>query len=420
MAANAFFNGVTPALWYSYILYNQLFNAKISPTSGLPSQTPVKASAATEATTSKIDALNGLYRRQYDLLAEAETLSTINESDSVFFRQTASTSDSAVADIAYFNPNNYYGEVPDSEIEIDVAKLAQEQINLGANDFNPDDATTITNGSTIKITVDGQDYTYTLGVQAGDTWDTTLEKLRQGINDLDIGIMAEIVPLGTGNVQFQLTGQQGAANGFSVSDQSGDIVSTLDIGTATQTADDAMFTVDGQLYRQANNAAFILDGKMELELTGVGTATITIEPDSSGVVSAVEDVLDAMNQMTSFLASNQYLSSTLSTRWSRLVDRAAFLLGNYGVESDINGALSLTSTALTSALEQDWSGVADAFGGQGGLVQNLKSFSEYITGSPGAWLLSTPPQSGYGSLYLRSLSSAPRFRVGASSFWQVA
>ena len=422
MAANSFFNGISPSLYYSSILYNGVFGAKISPAAGLPQTELTTASQTVTKAGAEVEALNGLYNRQYDILAKADALSTANSS-SVFYQKTAESSDAGVVDVSYFNEDNYSGQVPDSNFEFDVTSTARSEINMGQ--ALAADANSAINAGTnqFTLTVNGTDnYNISFEVGAGDNNQTALESMVQAVNDADSGVTASVEDAGNGNIQIKLTGQTGAEGAFSLANVSGNALSAtgLDqVGAETQSAQNAVFTVNGASYDQANNAVLLMNGKLAVEVTGAGQSTITVEPDAEAVVEAVDSLVSAMNDLTSYLASNQYISGQLGEQWQTVVNTAGSLTG-LGFDVSDNGQLSLEAAAFTNALLEDWEAAREAIGGIGGLTSDIKAFSHRVTNSPGASLLMSPTKSWYVSMTLRSMTSAPSFRRGSSTFQMIA
>jgi flagellar capping protein FliD len=418
MAVNAFYNGITPGLWYTTTLFNQTFGASLSQTSGLP-KTGSTSSSSTETTRGQLDALNGLYRRQYDVLAKAEKLSSTNGNDSVFFQKTAESSDTSVADVVYLNGNNHDGDVPDGTFDLEVTALLQEQINLSGAKTAADNST-IVEDSQLTITVDGTAHTIYSGIQTDDDWQTAFDRLSQAVNNEGIGVTATTLVNDDGTVELRLAGEEGEDHAFTVADGAvGNIVAQTSLGDVSQIAGDYHFNVDGEAYQQENDRVFLLDGGLEVQIQGLGEAEVAISPDVGAMTEAVDDLMDAMNEATGYMVANQYLDPALAQSWTALMDRVGTALSDYGVDSDIDGRLTLDEGSLTEALNRRLDDVRDAFGGPQGLVADIRAFSERILGSPGGGLLASPPQSGYSSAYLRSLTSAPRFRINGSTFWQV-
>lgn len=417
MTGTAFFNGVSPALWYSHILYNQLFGTSFKPTDGLSGTASLRTSRG-GASSNQLEALNGLYARQYDVLALAEELSTANSS-SVFYQQAAASSDESVAEIGYFDGNNYSGEVPDAAFEFNVTQIAEETIYRS-------DALDPTASSAIGSGVNEFDLQIGSGPVYNLSFDNTaafnreaLELMAESVNEANTDVTASVVEGANGFIYLEVaSGLTGSDNGFTLT-QSGSGTPLDDINLVeTQAAANAQYSIDGTSYDQSNNAVLLYNGNLRVDLTGAGAAAVTIEPDTEAITDTFNDLVSSMNDLTGYLASNQYLTGSLSREWSRLLYGAAFDLGGYGLSMGSNKSLSLDTSVFTSALNDNLIGVREAVGGMGGLVSDILSFGHRISSSPGASLLSSPPNSGYGSLYLRSISSSPFFRQGSSTFWQ--
>ncbi|MEW6267604.1 MAG: flagellar filament capping protein FliD [Thermodesulfobacteriota bacterium] len=418
MQTTSFYNGVSPALWYSTSLYNQTFGTSYSPLAGLTGPITVNSSYNQNASAA-LSALNGLYSRTYDVLQEADSLAADN-SESALFRQQAASGNTGMANVVYFDGNNYLGDVPDSTFSFNVTQIAQSQISLGQLFANPSAGTTINTGvNTFRLTYGSTQTNLSVTINAGETWESALTKMATAINDAQDNVTATVLS-GTGGVQLKLEGQTGAANTFSLADVSGNAVAQSGPYNVSQTAQNAIFTVNDASYDQPNNGLVLLEGNLLVNVTGAGQTTVTVSPDTSAMIEKVGDLVEAMNDLSSYLASNQYLSASLSRRWSSLLNQAASNLSGYGFSLGNSLQLTLDTTELASALATDLASARLALGGPAGLTADIKTFADRIASSPGAYSLASPPSSGYGAMYLRSFTSAPRFRVGSSLFWRTA
>ena len=421
MTSYSFFNGLSPALWYSHMLFNQMFGTDLSPTSGMAVSS---SSSAGGSTSDRTKALNSLYYTDYDLLEKADELDSGN-SDSVWYQQAASSSNEGVVEISYFDSNNYLGEVPDSEFEFDVSQLAESQVNY-SDAVSPTSSAVLSMGDYEFTLTDGGSDVYNISfyVEAGQTNQETLDEIAEAVNSSGANVTAEVVSGANGAIQLKLEGETGASNSFSLADVTGGAVSSFNLDNTTQTSQDAIYTMNGANYTQSNNAVFLLDGNLQVDLVGTdpgSPVTVTVERDFEQITDAVEDLVSSMNSLTGILASNSYLSDSISSEWSRLVANAAQKLSSLGMGMGANKTLSIDNATLTDALEADFEGVMEAFNGTSGLINSIKSYSSRIISSPGATLLAASSSSDtYGQMYLRSITSAPYFRIGASTFWQVA
>lgn len=416
--SDSIYFGVDPATWYTSSLLNAAYATNFSPPAGIAGPAATTSSSQTYANVDEqFNALNGLYQQAYNVKTQAGQLSTGNP-DSVFYQQAAASSNPNAAAIDYFDTNNSAGEVPNSAFDFDVAQIAQAQTNMGSA-LDPIAGAAINPGvNQFTLTVGTDTYNLAVTVNPGDTNQTALEAMTQAINAADSGVQASVVSGANGAIQLQLQGQTGSSNAFSLSDVSGNAVAAAGAANTTQNAASASYTMNGASYTQENNAVFLLNGHLQVDLTAPGQSTVTVGPDTPGVVNAASSMIDALNGLTSYLASDQFLKSDLASQWHGLVADVAGSLSQYGVSLDANSQLSLDTAALTDSLQNNATAVQEALGGINGLAADLASFVSGITSSPGAALLQSPPSSGYGAAYLRSLSSAPSFRIGSSTFYR--
>ena len=241
-----------------------------------------------------------------------------------------------------------------------------------------------------------------------------LASLVDAVNAADIGVDASLVE-GAGTVSVKLTGETGDANAFSLSGQA---VTAAGLDTVTQNARNAAFTVNDAYYTQPGNQAFLLNGKLELELRSVGSATVRVGPDTDAITNAVEDLTVSMNAFTSYLASNGYLDAGLSRSWARLIDMLGPTLEQYGIDRETGDQLTMNvGRVLPEAGRRPDRPARGVRGVQRHHQHPAILHGHRGGGRPGAQLLDQPPRSGFGSLYLRSLTSAPAFRQGSSLFW---
>ncbi|MFH1134575.1 MAG: flagellar filament capping protein FliD [Pseudomonadota bacterium] len=423
MTSYSFFNGVSPALWYSHVLFNQAFGTNFSPTEGLSSSSSGSSPGGAAGASSQVKALNTLYSKDFELLDQADDLDGSN-SDSVWHQQAASSTDEGVVDISYFDSNNYLGEVPDSEFEFEVSQLAEAQTNYSAA-VQPTTSPVLAMGNyEFTLTEGGSDvYNLSIYVNAGQTNQETFAEIAAAINDSGSNVTAETVSGANGAIQLKLEGLTGASNSFTLADVVGNAAAATGLNNVVHSSQNAVYTMNGADYTQSNNAVFLLGGNLQVNLTGTNpgsAATVSVGRDVEKMTAAVGDLVSSMNSLTGLLASNSFLAEGLSSEWSRLLSATAQKLQGYGLAQGANQTLSLDSSTLADALNSDFAAVRDAIGGASGLIGSLKSFSSRIVSSPGAALLASSSSNLYGRMYLRSLTSAPRFRVGSSTFWQVA
>jgi len=364
-------------------------------------------------TGSQLEALNGLYARAYRMFSIADQLSGAEGQANFSQRPTRST-DVDVVDIAYFNKTHYRARTPDARFIFKVQKIAWNQVNHGVPLYPHDGSVINTGSNTFSLNVGGTGYPLTVIISSGDTNTEALEKIAQAIDAADTGVSTKIIQE-NGAIHLDLFGETGEAQAFSLADLSGNAVSASGINNSTQTAQDAKFLLNGTPYIQADNSVFLMDGNLQVNLTGSGTATVTTGPQTA--VDLVQSLTETMNSFSSYVAGNSYLSPALSSAWSDLVNQQAAILSKYGLEAGSQGEVGLDTLKFTEELQKGASHAAEAMSG---LASRVKSFVQGLTSYPAATLLASPPTSGYRATYLRSAASAPWWQPGAGNFWRVA
>jgi hypothetical protein len=361
----------------------------------------------------QLEALNGLYARAYQMLSAADQLSG-SEGRANFSQRPANSTDMDVAQVAYFDKTYYQAQVPESRFTFEVQQIARNQVNQGTT-LNPDTASAVNSGSnTFTLNVGGTAYTLTVTINAGDTNSTALGKIAQAIDAANAGVSASMVR-GSGAIRLDLYGQTGAAQAFSLADTSGNAVSAAGLNSSAQTARDAEFLRNGTTYIQAGNRVSLMDGHLQVDLTGPGSAAVTTGPLRA--VDLAQSLTEAMSGFGSYLKENPYLISSISSAWSGLVHREAAILSKYGLEAGAFGQVGLDTLKFTSQLQQ---GSAQAAEAMSGLASRVKEFVKGLTSLPAASLLASPPTAGYASSYLSSTASAPWRQAGTGGFWRIA
>lgn len=227
--------------------------------------------------------------------------------------QGSSSNTSAVSNVNV--TNNHVGAGSHTVV---VTQLAQAQQYTAQNVFSSKNT-----GLQISETL-----TFTNSANSANNFSVTinpndsLEKIRDNINNSagSVGISAAIIAStatdGSGTTQYSLvlTAQQGTANQFTVSGDTGNYFGF----SQTATAQDAEFTFDGfNEVRSSNNITDVLDG-LSFTLTGgtpgaPATSVITTSPNNvnmnSVVQDAVTDMLSSYNLLITFLDGNKFVTA---------------------------------------------------------------------------------------------------------------
>ncbi len=259
------------------------------------------------------------------------------------------------------------GAVPGA-FAIDVIKLAEAESHSYQQSFTDTDTTTFS-GGTVDITVDGN--TTNITVDATDT----LNSLRDKINASDSGVRASIINDGT-NYQLVIASEKtGTDNAFSIvsSGFSGDDPFAND--NLLNAAENAVFTIDNlSITSQSNDVEDVVEG-VTFELKSAGTANVSIDYDRSGIADKIEDVLDAYNDVMSFIkgqndrqdVSLRAIESALKGGVQTGLDSNDFdftALSQVGITTDAAGKLKLDRSKLDDAIDGDFNSLTELFAGK--------------------------------------------------------
>jgi flagellar hook-associated protein 2 len=244
---------------------------------------------------------------------------------------------------------------------------------------------------------------------------TTLGGLVTAINQLGAGVSASAVNVGTSSAPDYRLRIASTGTGTSNAITLGTNDTSLSV-SVTQTAQNASLSVSGftdPFTRESNVVGDVIPG-VTLSLLQEGTSTITVDADSAGTANKVKAVVDAFNDLRSFVDQNSAveqdasseerdvtlgplaLDSTIRTILdgihSNLSGPVEDLEGDYsllaelGVTSEQDGTLTFDSSQLTAALGSDEEAVVELFAGNGtveGVFDRLHTYVSGVTGSGG-------------------------------------
>jgi flagellar hook-associated protein 2 len=209
----------------------------------------------------------------------------------------------------------------------------------------------------------------------------TLADVATAINAANTGVSAYVAN-GSSGAQIVLKGQEGAANGFVIEttpDVGGEALADLAWDPATagsrlkSSATDAAYSIDGVAYTSKSNTIEDVVAGLNLKLTATNVgnpATITFSDPSSGISTAMTDLVDALNEVASQLnAATDKTSGDLNNDPGARALRTALItlagqkimpnaaegqpstLGDLGLKTERDGTFSLDTNRLTAALK---------------------------------------------------------------------
>ncbi len=221
----------------------------------------------------------------------------------------------------------------------------------------------------------GSNQVLTINVAQGDT----LQMVAKTINSKNAGITANVITDANGSRLTLISNNTGQSNEISVSGDS--------VGFGFQesaAAKNASLTVDGVPIDSASNTLNTVISGVTLTLTGAtsGTATVSVQTDTSQAEQSVQDfvtaynsAIQAINAQFSYNTSSKTAGplsgdSTLRTIQENLLASLSYSirdnngissLASLGVNMQNDGTLSVDSASLKSALASNYSAVQNFF-----------------------------------------------------------
>jgi flagellar hook-associated protein 2 len=269
------------------------------------------------------------------------------------------------------------------DYSITVSSLAQAR-TLAAANF-ADTTATKTGTGTITIT-SGSNDPVTITINESNN---TLTGIYSAINAANAGVTATIINDGTSSpYRLLITAKDtGTANSFTVSDNlSGGQALNL---TEKQAAADAQFIINGVgITKSSNTISDVISGvTFTLKAKTAGAVNLHIEKDIDSIVTALKEFATAYNDINTFIKNQfAYNASTKSagllsgdSTLRRIQDElqrqvtqsisnqytSYYVANRVGLEFNRDGTLSIDEAQLRSALNEDFTGVAALFLGDG-------------------------------------------------------
>ena len=276
--------------------------------------------------------------------------------------------------------------------KIEVTQLASA---LKASSGAFTDSSTQIGTGTLTITVGGQAMNLSVDGSHG-----SLASIRDAINNAsdNPGVSATIVN-GTDGAHLVLSGTRtGAANGFTVSSSGGDGgLAALNYDPAASSgnglsvinaASDALYTIDGLAANSAGNSISTAIDGLTLNLSTLGTSTVSVANDPSKATSALTNLVNTYNSFVGIYQNlTKYDATTktagamigdatlngINSTLSRIIGGSAngATLSSIGISLQVDGTLKLDSDKLNAALADGGKQVSDVFGGDNGFSAQL-------------------------------------------------
>lgn len=270
--------------------------------------------------------------------------------------------------------------------------------------------TTYADTSSTLIGVAGD--TMTIGVGTGsftvDVGGKTLAGIRDAINSAssNAGVTASILKDDLGYRLSLSSNSTGSSKALSASYSGGDLFALQTLNTdrngsgAFSVADlDAVVTLENTytVTSSSNTLSDAIEG-VSLNLVGAGTATVKVERDTGAVAANVQSMAKAYSSLialTSKMSGEVFKSDNAAVRGiqeqmrnvlSANVSNAGTFTNPFqvGISTQKNGTLSVDSTVLNSAINNDPDSFANLFANSGnGLAVRLRSLADSFLATSG-------------------------------------
>lgn len=343
---------------------------------------------------------SGIDQIQSDVDALQTSLSTLSDPAGALASMTAASSDTDVV-----NASAAVGATAGTHVVVvaNIASSASAYSNSVATSSTPLAAGsfTLTSGSGTATTI-----------QIG-TGVNTLDELASSINTQNLGVTASVVNDSSGSRLALVSTTTGSADGFTVSAASGLTF------TQTSTGQDASLTVDGIPIDSASNTVSGVLSGVTLNLVGAapgGQVTVTIAPDANTVSQAVTSFVSAYNTAIGDVNTQYTVSalnqegplagdSTVQILQDSLLSAAGYsgggngisTLADLGITMNNDGTLSVNSTTLNNAIQNNFSAVQNFMQGT-----SSNGFASFLNTQLNTL---TAPGTGAFTVDLQSISS---------------
>ncbi len=344
--------------------------------------------AEIEDTEAEIEAVDAVESKILELLAVMETFDLYTSDTNVFDEVSANTSGDAVvfdaADTSALNPGT---------INVSVEQLATKDVYQ--SDIINDTESTMDDG-TLSITVGEETYDFTT---TGKTYEELLTEMSY-YSDLDVAL--EQVSDETSRFVVK-SAESGLANAITIS-QSGDLDLGFDnVDNHVLTAQNFKGTVDGIDYDLSSNK-FTMNNGLIISAIETGDSSISIEQDSSYVISAIESMTTLYNELVDLVDSyvtgdedDAAIISDSSTLRTIMSDIKNYFYESYGLDEEENafafglsfdsdGYMEVDSTTLSEALTNNFDDVKELFVGYAekeGIGTALKTYLDALDSTDG-------------------------------------
>lgn len=283
-----------------------------------------------------------------------------------------------------------------------VSQIALAQSNVGTSLTSTATSSFGTGTNTARFVQNGVTTDVSFSVGASDSNLTVLTSFASAVNaasglDVTAEVRSDAV---AGTSRLILTsGYTGTTNTFTVANQSATPITNAGVASATTSAQNAAYTLDGATLTSDTNDVYLgayASLRLTLQTTTSSAVVVTVKPDTSQLSSAIASLADAYNATKALFDVYRDVNPAVSGHLSSVVERLRGDLEGIGVTVGANGSLAVDAAALTDALEQRYDTVFRTIGDARGLATDLRSVADIALARPSAEIAPLPAfQAGY-------------------------
>lgn len=284
--------------------------------------------------------------------------------------------------------------------DIKVSQLAQAGVQASASQTSAKTAM----GASGTFTLTAGDKSFDISLESTDTLENIRDKINSAIltgdDETQELATATIVNTGNGYKLVIASSERGTENAVSIDSN---LSTALGGFTATQTAQNSKFTVNGlEIERATNSVDDVIDG-VTLNLVKADTTTsltLTVGKDTDAITTKVNAFISAYNSLASTISDLHKKGGTLeadNTATSVLYQLQSVFnvpaniagsdvnyLAQVGISFKKDGTLALDSTAFTKALKNNGDAVTALFTDtEKGFAQRLYDSASDLLGTNG-------------------------------------
>lgn len=329
-------------------------------------------SSSTSTSYSSVSSFLTSYQKELLNLESAASRLNANSSKNVFTDYEAASTDESVATV-----KGNWRLNGDTDISLNVLSLAQAQKNVSDSHYSQEK---VEAGADMNLKITGASgqsadifVSSTNEDGSAKTYNQMYQDAVKAINaNSDLGVRAT-VSNEEGKVSLVLTAKNmGKDAGFTVEGEEG---AAAGIKSAALNAQDAVYTVtehgNTQTFSSSSNKVTLDYGRIDAQLHSTGETTVFTGVDEDKVVSAVKDLMNSYNSVTSMLSANSGrgtgVANHLESFKRGMADEKT--LAAIGITFDKSGNMKLDEDKLKESLRTDYEWTKNIIGGQYGMAE---------------------------------------------------